>query len=516
MAGSTARAARTTERTTDDVCIRIFEADFDYVYRSLIRMGVTPADAEDLAQEVFLVMWRRRADWDAGRPLRPWLFGVALRVAQEYRHRRGREAPVGIADRTDERPHAEEHLASTRAQALVLQAIATLPDKQRAVLILHEIEDMPMREVAEALSVPLFTAYTRLRTARRSFAKAVRRIELHRTGAPAPEAELLAEERNRMVPLAARHRVVERLRAILPTLPPPAPPAATSAWPLVLAAAAGVLAVAGLGALARPHGSRAHAALHDPRAPLRPSAAVAPGARPSRAGALSGEGLLGYWRFDDQRGSRVARDFSGSGNDCRLRRLDPLQASVGGVAGHALRFDGLGHLECGNPEAVEKISQSMTVAGWLKLDHRDFDLRAVLAWQRGHGNARFGLFFGLTGSKLLLASDVWGRVEAPLDDALGRWVHIAATHDDSGRSRLYVNGVEVAHNGGPAEPLGSGSNPFTVGGHIHQGEPRRITQRIHGSIDELVLFNRTLSSREIAELASDEAPLLLEEQLLSR
>jgi len=51
----------------DDICIRIFEADFDYVYRSLVRMGISAADAEDLAQEVFLVMWRRRADWDSER-----------------------------------------------------------------------------------------------------------------------------------------------------------------------------------------------------------------------------------------------------------------------------------------------------------------------------------------------------------------------------------------------------------------------------------------------------------------
>src|SRR6185369_13959844 len=110
-----------------------------YVYRSLIRMGVTAADAEDLAQEVFLVMWRRRDDWDAERPLRPWLFGVALRIAHEYRHRRRREAPVGVADQTDERPAVDDQLAAIRARALVLQAIATLPEKQRAVLILHEI-----------------------------------------------------------------------------------------------------------------------------------------------------------------------------------------------------------------------------------------------------------------------------------------------------------------------------------------------------------------------------------------
>jgi len=510
-------AARTAEHcAADDVCIRIFEADFDYVYRSLIRMGVTPADAEDLAQEVFLVMWRRRADWDAGRPLRPWLFGVALRVAHEHRHRRRREAPVGVPEEADERPHGEDHLAASRARALVLRAIATLPEKQRALLILHEIEGTPMREVASALSVPLFTAYTRLRAARRSFAKAVRRLELLRQGGAEREAQLLEEERGRLVPVAVKERALARARALIPSLPPVVATPAAAGWTLWAAAAAGVLVVLGLAQLVR-HRPAAHASVSAP-AP-RPSI-PRPGATPAAAApsrrALSGDGLVGYWRFDDPAGSRVARDRSGSGNDCRLRRLDPGQATVAGVAGHALRFDGRGHLECGSPEAVQRIASAFSVAGWLKLDHRDFDLRAVLAWQRGHGPHRFGLFFGLTGSKLVLASDVWGRVEAPLDEALGRWVHVAATHDDSGQSRLYVNGVEVAHQRGPREALGPGSNPFTVGGHIHTGEPRRISQRIHGAIDELVVYDRTLSSREIADLASDEAPVLLEAQLLPR
>jgi RNA polymerase sigma-70 factor (ECF subfamily) len=515
-------AARPAERCApDDVCVRIFEADFDYVYRSLIRMGVTAADAEDLAQEVFLVMWRRRADWDADRPLRSWLFGVALRVAHEHRHRRRREAPVGIADQTDERPPADDLIAANRARALVIKAIATLPEKQRAVLILHEIEGTPMREVADALSVPLFTAYTRLRAARKSFARAVRRIELTGRGLPSPdvEAALLNDERNRVVPYATRERVMERVRALVPTLPHVRAPAAwPAAWALkgLALAAASALAVVGVGRLAGPR-PRAVAHARTVRGPAGPQPrSTAMASLASGRSALSGEGLLGYWRFDDRRGSRIARDLSGMGNDCVLRRLDPNQASVEGVAGRALRFDGRGHLECGAPETVDKLSSAVTMAGWMKLDKRDPDLRAVMAWQRGHGLARFGLFFGLTGSKLLLASDVWGRIEWPLQDTVGRWIHVAATRDPNGWTRLYVDGAEVAHHKGSSQPLGAGSNPLTVGGHINPADPHKITQRIHGALDELVLFDRALSSSEIAALASDEAPALLEQQLLSR
>jgi RNA polymerase sigma-70 factor (ECF subfamily) len=495
----------------DDVCIRIFETDFDYVYRSLLRMGVSAADAEDLAQEVFLVMWRRREDWDAERPLRPWLFGVALRVAHEHRHRMRREAPAGIVDQTDDRPYAEDQLASARARALVLQAIAVLPEKQRAVLILHEIEGTPMREVAEALGVPLFTAYTRLRAARQSFARAVRRLELAGPRATRPdEKALLALERERVVPAEVRRRTVERLRALLPTLPAPMPAAPFPSWALpgAAVAACGLLAVV---AVARGgHGVELTRAAHSALLPAAAEPAPAPAriVQPAASREL-GQGLVGYWRFEDRPGSRVARDLSGAGNDCLLHRFDLGRSSVKGVAGQALRFDGLGHLACGTPQTVEAIGQAMTVAGWIKLDQRDPDLRAVLAWQRGRGSARFGLFFGMTGSKLLLGSDVWGRIEAPLDRTIGRWVHVAATHGEDGMKRLYIDGVEVASDGGPRVPLGSGNHPLTVGGHINYLDARKITQRLHGAIDELALFKRALSGAEIAALASEETPARL-------
>ena len=68
--------------------------------------------------------------------------------------------------------------------------------------------------------MPLFTAYTRLRAARKSFARAVRRIELGQTGGMEPaalEIALLAGEREPVAPLAVKERVMERVRAAVPT-----------------------------------------------------------------------------------------------------------------------------------------------------------------------------------------------------------------------------------------------------------------------------------------------------------
>ena len=96
--------ARSVVSTDFLSCIGVFEAQFDYVYHALRRHGISPIDAEDLVQEVFLVMWRRWAEYDTTRPLRPWLAGIAFRVAYNYRQRSGREVPGGIVDAEDESP----------------------------------------------------------------------------------------------------------------------------------------------------------------------------------------------------------------------------------------------------------------------------------------------------------------------------------------------------------------------------------------------------------------------------
>src|SRR6266849_1516490 len=76
----------------------IYGAEFPYVWHSLRRLGVQGRDLEDLTHDVFATAFRRRADYDPSRPMRPWLFGIAFRVASEFR-RRAHTARV-VADET--------------------------------------------------------------------------------------------------------------------------------------------------------------------------------------------------------------------------------------------------------------------------------------------------------------------------------------------------------------------------------------------------------------------------------
>jgi RNA polymerase sigma factor (sigma-70 family) len=154
-------------------CAGAFVAELGFVSRTLRRQGVPAHDAEDLAQDVFLVVCRRWSDYDTSRPLRPWLAGIALRVAQDHRKRRWREIPTSHLDAEDDASSMEERLAAARARARALQALASLPEKYRTPLVMHDFDDVSVQEVAEVLAIPAATAYTRLRRARSALAHAV-------------------------------------------------------------------------------------------------------------------------------------------------------------------------------------------------------------------------------------------------------------------------------------------------------------------------------------------------------
>jgi RNA polymerase sigma-70 factor (ECF subfamily) len=158
----------------------LFEREFDYVWVSLRRLGVHARDLEDVAQEVFVHVSRRLPEYDPSRPVRPWLFAFAVRCASDWRRlvRHRVEAPDGGAEFPSGAPPADVVVERAEDAALVMRALECVPIERRAVLILYEFDECSMKEIAESLSIPLFTAYSRLRTAREEFTAAVRRLRL--------------------------------------------------------------------------------------------------------------------------------------------------------------------------------------------------------------------------------------------------------------------------------------------------------------------------------------------------
>lgn len=157
----------------------LYDEHVAFVWRNLRRLGVHPADVEDRVQEVFVVAHRRLHDYEErGHGPRAWLFQIVLRVASEWRrHRRRHPEDVdgGLAQDM-ERTEAEQAELLARREALdqLDVALAALDVDKRAVLVLHEIEEMTAPEIAESLSLPVNTVYSRLRVARQQLEAALR------------------------------------------------------------------------------------------------------------------------------------------------------------------------------------------------------------------------------------------------------------------------------------------------------------------------------------------------------
>jgi RNA polymerase sigma-70 factor (ECF subfamily) len=153
--------------------LEAFEREFDYIVRTLLRLGVARDEVEDLAHEVFLVLYQAWDKYDPERPLRPYLFGIAFRVAANHRRKRKREVVVPVMAVDDLAPGPDRALEASQARTLVLRALQRVPISRRAVLIMHDIDQLPMKEIAASLSLYRFTGYSRLRKARQEFTAAV-------------------------------------------------------------------------------------------------------------------------------------------------------------------------------------------------------------------------------------------------------------------------------------------------------------------------------------------------------
>jgi len=146
----------------------------------LRRLGVPERDVEDVAHDMFVIVHQRLADFDATRPVRPWLFGIAFRVASDRRRKASvqRESLDVQLLEPSVPAEAERGLVENERRAFVRRALECVELDRRAVLVLHEIDGVPIPRVAESLGIPLNTAYSRLRLAREEFRAAVKRLSL--------------------------------------------------------------------------------------------------------------------------------------------------------------------------------------------------------------------------------------------------------------------------------------------------------------------------------------------------
>lgn len=154
-------------------------AHFDFIWRSLRRLGVCTTDVDDCAQQVFWIAARKLEVIEDGCD-RAFLFSTALRVASDARRSRGRRREVSddaLLPAQDPGPTPDEVAERRRARAVLDEVLAAMPMDLRTVFVLFELEEMATQEIAELLEIPTGTVASRLRRAREEWKRLVSRIK---------------------------------------------------------------------------------------------------------------------------------------------------------------------------------------------------------------------------------------------------------------------------------------------------------------------------------------------------
>jgi RNA polymerase sigma-70 factor (ECF subfamily) len=139
-------------------------------YEPLLRFsfwlsGGNQAQAEDMVQETFLRMMRGIGGYDPARPFKPWLYAIAEHIAFNQVQQAKARPLLDLPDETaypDHFPQPEEQAERGEARQFVVTELGQLPLRQREVIELFYYEDLPQKEIAEILGIPLGTVKSRL------------------------------------------------------------------------------------------------------------------------------------------------------------------------------------------------------------------------------------------------------------------------------------------------------------------------------------------------------------------
>jgi RNA polymerase sigma-70 factor (ECF subfamily) len=149
----------------------------DRLYNAICRFVGSADDARDLLQDTFVKAYENLGTFRGGSSLYTWLFRIAVNTSLSHRRKRkwiqvgspagGEDDPpalAGVADTAAADP--ADRLMGTETEALVQQALGSLDDEHRTVIVLRDIQHCDYHEIAEILDVPAGTVKSRLHRAR--------------------------------------------------------------------------------------------------------------------------------------------------------------------------------------------------------------------------------------------------------------------------------------------------------------------------------------------------------------
>lgn len=160
------RSAQSGDRNAFSELVRIHARG---VFNVVYRMCGDELIAEDAAQETFIRAWQNLASYRPQTPLRNWLYRIAFNAGLDMLRKEKRILPNAIEDLnlSDGQPSLEALVSQQERTQLVQNAILSLPDASRAVLVLREYEEMSYQEISSTLDIPIGTVMSRLNYARK-------------------------------------------------------------------------------------------------------------------------------------------------------------------------------------------------------------------------------------------------------------------------------------------------------------------------------------------------------------
>jgi RNA polymerase sigma-70 factor (ECF subfamily) len=165
--------AKSGDAAAFEALVRIYEIR---VARTALRLLGARQDAQDAAQEVFLRLYQRISRIDSAGSLSGWLYRVTVNVSYDILRRRRSSGVVPLEEaRLAVESSAEADLGREQQRRLVVKALRTLPEKERAALTLRDIEGLSTREVATILGSSEATVRSQISTARLKIRKMLRR-----------------------------------------------------------------------------------------------------------------------------------------------------------------------------------------------------------------------------------------------------------------------------------------------------------------------------------------------------
>ncbi|QUJ75237.1 RNA polymerase sigma factor [Sulfitobacter albidus] len=161
----------------DQAAARLLSAQLlPRVYAHALRVMGNAAEAEDIAQEAMLRLWRQAPDWDPARATAAtWLYRVTANLCTDRLRRRPTVALDAVAEPPDPQPSAAQRLQDAARLDALDAALQTLPDRQRQAVVLRHLDGLANPEIAAILDIGVEAVESLTARGKRALAAALAR-----------------------------------------------------------------------------------------------------------------------------------------------------------------------------------------------------------------------------------------------------------------------------------------------------------------------------------------------------